>query len=1154
MRFLAVDLLAYGAFTSRRLDLSRGDQGLHLVYGRNEAGKSTTLRALRALLYGIEERTPDNFVHEYARLRIGAEVVLADGETLRFVRRKGSKNTLLDPADQPLDESLMQRVTGGVDEATFRTLFGLDHETLRAGGADILAGRGDVGQSLFAASLGHGNLRAVLDRLDEEAGEIFRLRGKNQRLNRALSEYQEAVRGIRANELKADEWREHDRALRDARQRAEALQEQIRAAQRDRSRLERLRVTLPRLVARAALRARIEAAADRVVLPASFSQERAASERQVASALAQRESAERAIVALDHQQAQLIVPDELIAAATQIERLFQRIERVEGEEERLGALRRELETQQGEVRARCAQLMVDPTSDLEALRPPVRLEAHLRELGQRRGAVEQAARKAAEDVDALERRIGQREVELGAAAQIVDARPLHDALEAAGREGDLDERVEASGRKRRTIEEQAALGVRRLGWTGTLDALAGLPLPSLETVDRFERELAAAQRDLNDAERQRDETAEALADLDRQIEQQRLLGEVPTEQELIEGRTVRDQTWRGFRADARPLTDRDALDAYERQVAHADTVADRLRREASRVERYASLRAERGRIELRCRAARETAQVKARIAADLSEQWAACWAPSGLAPRAPQEMRSWLQQHAKLSDLAAQLGVEQAEHERLQALRARRSEELREALETTGAGPPPGASGWTRVHSTARERLRELDERALTRRNIETELRRERGELGALLARRDEAAQRWSRWREEWAEAVAALRLDAGVTPDEASSTLKCIERLLAARDRAAELRREIDGVVEVARRFEAEARELAGRLDPTSAALPPGLAIRQLHAQLQTARLNAARVAQIAQQRDTQARAITDAEVTIAEHQRRLEALCRQAGVAEAHELPLVEERSRELDAWRNELEDKERQLVELGQGLTLQQLAEEAENARPDDLVGELGQLHERVERLTHEREACLQEIAVEGAWLRDRDGVSTSAQQAELAQAKLAEIRAYAERYARVRLASEILKREVERFRERNQGPLLQRASELFAQLTLGSFSRLQVSYDDKDEPRLLGLRANGPGLGVEGMSDGTRDQLYLALRLASLERFIAHREPLPFVVDDILVHFDDPRSEATLSVLGELSRRTQVLFFTHHQRLVELAARALPAEVLVVHELG
>jgi len=77
-------------------------------------------------------------------------------------------------------------------------------------------------------------------------------------------------------------------------------------------------------------------------------------------------------------------------------------------------------------------------------------------------------------------------------------------------------------------------------------------------------------------------------------------------------------------------------------------------------------------------------------------------------------------------------------------------------------------------------------------------------------------------------------------------------------------------------------------------------------------------------------------------------------------------------------------------------------------------------------------------------------------------------------------------------------------------------------------------------VEAMSEGTRDQLYLALRLATLERYLAHAEPLPLVIDDILVNFDDERSRATLEVLAELSRRTQVILFTHHARLRDLAA--------------
>jgi uncharacterized protein YhaN len=46
-------------------------------------------------------------------------------------------------------------------------------------------------------------------------------------------------------------------------------------------------------------------------------------------------------------------------------------------------------------------------------------------------------------------------------------------------------------------------------------------------------------------------------------------------------------------------------------------------------------------------------------------------------------------------------------------------------------------------------------------------------------------------------------------------------------------------------------------------------------------------------------------------------------------------------------------------------------------------------------------------------------------------------------------------------------------------------------------------------------------------------------MPFVVDDILIKFDDGRARAALELLAELSRRTQVIFFTHHRHLVEIA---------------
>jgi uncharacterized protein YhaN len=122
-----------------------------------------------------------------------------------------------------------------------------------------------------------------------------------------------------------------------------------------------------------------------------------------------------------------------------------------------------------------------------------------------------------------------------------------------------------------------------------------------------------------------------------------------------------------------------------------------------------------------------------------------------------------------------------------------------------------------------------------------------------------------------------------------------------------------------------------------------------------------------------------------------------------------------------------------------------------------------------------------------------------------------------------------------------------------LTLGRYSGLRLAFDDRDQQVLRCQRQDGALVGVEALSDGTRDQLYLSLRLAALEQRARHEELLPIVLDDILIHFDDERARAALGVLEGFASRHQILFFTHHARLLELADSALGGEKVVRLEL-
>ncbi len=124
-----------------------------------------------------------------------------------------------------------------------------------------------------------------------------------------------------------------------------------------------------------------------------------------------------------------------------------------------------------------------------------------------------------------------------------------------------------------------------------------------------------------------------------------------------------------------------------------------------------------------------------------------------------------------------------------------------------------------------------------------------------------------------------------------------------------------------------------------------------------------------------------------------------------------------------------------------------------------------------------------------------------------------------------------------------------------MTCGSFIGLAVDFDEANRRVLRAVRrGSGEHVDVAGLSDGARDQLFFALRLAYIEDHSTRIAACPVILDDVLMAFDNDRTTAALRVLGELARTTQVLVFTHHAHHVELARAALNEAALSVHELA
>lgn len=342
------------------------------------------------------------------------------------------------------------------------------------------------------------------------------------------------------------------------------------------------------------------------------------------------------------------------------------------------------------------------------------------------------------------------------------------------------------------------------------------------------------------------------------------------------------------------------------------------------------------------------------------------------------------------------------------------------------------------------------------------------------------------------------------------------------------------------------------GASETTTADRSPEATIAALAVRLKRARAAADAVTIATEKRDAAIEELADAEAAERDAERALEALRTAAGVATDDDLPAAEERSARVRDLRGSLADCEARIVELGED-ELDVLVEAVEDADRDALTAGIEALTEEEATLADEASRLDQELGTARGELRRVDGGDEAAAQADAAEQALAEVAEHTERYVRLRLAAQLLRRAIEIYREKTAGPVLRRANELLPELTNGDFTGVASDIGPDDEPVLLAVRGT-TRVHVEHLSDGERDALYLALRAATLEHYFETSDPMPLILDDLMLNLDDDRSKAAFRVLGRLTEITQVLLFTHHRHLVELAEEALGGGGVRVLELA
>ena len=1170
MRFEAIHIPAYGPFTNASLDLREGRGRLEVIYGPNEAGKSSLLRAISDFLFGIPGQTHDNFLHTYGILRIRATVERG-GKRLDCVRRKATAKSLRTADDdEVVSEELLRSFVPIESREVFQAMFGLDAERLQQGGEELLKGQSEFGQMLFSAAAGIAGLHDILKKLNDDAEKLFKPRASTPTVPKILDRLKESKDRLRQAQVSLTDWNRLQEDYQKARDEISGFQSAILLKQSEAERYKRIQISLGLLRRRGEIRDQLRLVENAPILRDGFAADHQKASSDLIVKAGEVQGSTRRVDDLRTQVEAIVLPDDLLLREEEILYSYQEV-----------GIRRKAATDRFRLQTELRQAEAEMTQILRRLGEPPDLDRvpnlmaraadkrAIQDLSTTRASFDAEIQNVHESLAAAEQELKSAHQQLDELPPARSVGPLRSAVQNALLAGVSEVKARtlqkaATDESRKIVED-----VKALPWTSSVEALESSALPADELVVEWTTRLDKTEQAVEQAEERLRTTKTEVSALENSLVAMQAGRSVPTLSQLAQDRQRRDLGWRAVRgawlkgdtnsAEAQEFLQQPVdcsllAKAYEDSVGKTDDTADKLRVDADQVAKQEQVQIAIEGIKREV-AAFEAELNDARTARERAiTEWRELWSPFQVDAGAPRQMAAWLQRRAGIVARLHAVEDKKKQASELLAESETAKQQLQERLSEIGEDTTPPSHSLTGWRSIADQVLQTEEHTAKQREKLSDQIETSKRALMTAKSHLTNANAKLDDLAQKWAVLMTGLGLPANTEPSAAQEVIRVREELQNQFQTAASHNARIAGIdrdedafrEQLHRLLESVARDLLPMLEPE--------AIAELHQRLSVAM----------RQRDlrsTKGKDLEQEEKTLGKARRELEqtenvlkALAEEASCTKAERLPVMIEESARRKKLEMDLQQVEQQLATIGIGRSIAELEEEARGVDRDQIPGQLESIDRQIKELqTQLKSAEEKRITLENGLKRMADTTDSCAASADI-EAYRAEVLEAVEQYMRVQLARIVLQGAVDQYREKTQGDMLKRSSDLFSLLTGASFSGLKLDWDDTGNVVLVGVRTlTDEKVGLYGMSDGTRDQLYLALRLASIELYTRDHEPIPFILDDILVRFDDDRAIAAIRALAELAKHTQVLLFTHHTHLVDLAKASLDASQLAIAEI-
>lgn len=482
--------------------------------------------------------------------------------------------------------------------------------------------------------------------------------------------------------VSTDTWKHHDDQLQSARRRKESLDEEIREAQGERNRLVRIRDATSAIGQWKKAKSDLSTVCGVPLLPDDFEQQCSDLQLALRSAQQQITDAKKSLTSRNEDLAKLDIPEVLLQEADAIEDVRDRL----GGHRKAMADRPRLETKLEEAENEAREILRElgrapDLSTIEELRLPNDKTVRIQNLGNQQEALAERLRSSRRDCGKARSAISRIEAEIGSLSIRRDDEGLKVALNNIQSGGDCEGQLKSYREEMEKLRGAASTELSQLGlWSGELEELERLAVPSLETIESYSDEMKTKESEIKAVRSRHKEKIEECSSLRQQLAKLELGQAVPTEEELRQARDRRDEGWQLILAswERRPDVDADAdafidrfpgstslLDAYRRSVEGADQTSDQLRLDADRVASKSRIQCDIEQCEQNVKQFEQDLHGLETEASVFESRWCDAWASLSIKPLNPREMRDWFRRQQKLAEKAGQLRTMQLQVETL---------------------------------------------------------------------------------------------------------------------------------------------------------------------------------------------------------------------------------------------------------------------------------------------------------------------------------------------------------------------------------------------------------------------------------------------------------------------------------------------------------